>query len=124
MTYQPKHSQYAAGRVSDMLHTLRGEQFRHSQNLNRSNDSLSTINAQNTLTTRLLNLDYSSPETYYTLSSGAFTPGTRTKVTSMASSSSPGRPCLFMPIIFCSPRLRSANIGMLKISRLPVACSV
>ncbi|KAH7871738.1 uncharacterized protein C8R40DRAFT_528474 [Lentinula edodes] len=63
MTYQPKHSQYAPGRVSDMLHTLRGEQFRHSQNLNRSNDSLSAINAQNALTTRLLNLDYSSQET-------------------------------------------------------------
>ncbi|KAJ3989427.1 hypothetical protein F5890DRAFT_1549659 [Lentinula detonsa] len=60
MTYQPKHS---AGRVSDMLHTLRGEQFRHSQNLNRSHGSLNLLNAPESLTERFINLDYSSLET-------------------------------------------------------------
>ncbi|KAJ4487852.1 hypothetical protein J3R30DRAFT_859404 [Lentinula aciculospora] len=66
-TCQPKNSEHAAGRVSDILHTLRGEQFRHSQNLNRSNGSLSS-NSLNSLTARFLNLDYSSSGTSSALS--------------------------------------------------------
>ncbi|KAJ3752788.1 hypothetical protein EV360DRAFT_88407 [Lentinula raphanica] len=62
MTYQPKRSQHSGGRVSEMLHTLRGEHFRHSQNVSRSAASLNTLNAQSSSTARLLNLEYSTSE--------------------------------------------------------------
>jgi hypothetical protein len=57
MTYRSNHPQ--PGRVTDMLHTLRGEQFRHSQNVNRTHGSFSTPSFTSSAPIPFLKLDYS-----------------------------------------------------------------
>ncbi|KIK57715.1 hypothetical protein GYMLUDRAFT_75328 [Collybiopsis luxurians FD-317 M1] len=64
MTYRPNNLQQ--GKVTDMLHTLRGEQFRHSQNVNGTRVSFNAQGPSYSTSARFLNLDYSPPSEAFT----------------------------------------------------------